>query len=74
MVQVAKHKAKSPKAGDTRRRKDSARTSQSQTAGKLASGIEAHMSDVGFTEREKDERVSSFAERVNGAIARRAKS
>ena len=74
MAQVAKHKAKSPKVGDTKRRKDSARLSRSEAAAKLASAIESHMSDMGFTEQGKDERVSSFAKRVTNAVARRAKS
>ena len=74
MAQVTKHKAKVAQRGDAATRKKSTSVSRSVTASKLASAIESHMSEMGFTDQEKNERVSRFAERVNSAIGRHAKS
>jgi hypothetical protein len=49
-------------------------TSKENTASKLASIIEEHMSDLGLSEDEKNLRVSRFAKRADLAIANHAKS
>jgi hypothetical protein len=36
--------------------------------------IEEHMTELGLSDQEKNERVARFSERVNVAIARHAKS
>ncbi len=74
MTQVAKRKARLGESGGTAKAKASTRVTKSERARKLASAIEGHMRDMGFTEREKNERVSRFVERVDSASARRAKS
>lgn len=48
--------------------------SKENAAGKLASIIEQHMSDLGLSEDEKNMRVARFAKRADLAIESRAKS
>jgi len=48
--------------------------SKHNVAGKLASMIEQHMSDLGLSEDEKGLRVSRFGKRVDLAIESHAKS
>jgi uncharacterized protein YjiS (DUF1127 family) len=48
--------------------------SKEQAAGKLASMIEEHMSDLGLSEEEKNLRVSRFSKRAELAIESHAKS
>jgi hypothetical protein len=49
-------------------------TSKQNAAGKLATMIEEHMSDLGLSEEEKNLRVARFAKRVDLAIESHAKS
>ncbi len=59
------------------KRSSLARTNQSSRKNaveKLASMIEAHMTDLHLPETEKDARVARFSERVDRVIANRAKS
>jgi len=58
-----------PSAGQS-----SALSSRNQAATKLASMIEEHMADLRLSEQEKNRRVARFSERVDLAIAKRAKS
>jgi len=51
-----------------------ATSSKKDAAGKMASMIEAHMTDLQLSETEKDTRVARFGERVDRAIASRARS
>jgi hypothetical protein len=55
-------------------RSRSALSSRKIAAGKLASMIEAHMTDLQLSESEKNARVAKFAARVDRSIADRAKS
>jgi hypothetical protein len=48
--------------------------SKENAAGKLASMIEEHMSNLGLSEDEKNLRVARFAKRADLAIANHAKS
>jgi hypothetical protein len=73
MAQVAKRKARVAAAGQVKR-KSGASVANSDAASKLASAIEDHMTDLGLSEDEKNERVARFTVRVNSALARRAKS
>ena len=73
MAQVAKSKARVA-GGRQVKRKSGAGVSPSKAASKLASAIEDHMTDLGLSEDEKNERVARFTVRVNSALARRAKS
>ncbi len=54
--------------------KRGAAASRENAAGKLASMIEQHMSDLGISEEEKNLRVARFAKRANVAIENHAKS
>ena len=47
--------------------------SRPQAAAKIASLVERHMTECGFSEKEKNKRVAEFAERVDKATARHAK-
>jgi hypothetical protein len=52
---------------------DRKRLSRPQAAAKIASLIEQHMTESGFSEKQKDERVAEFGKRVDKATARHAK-
>ena len=73
MASVAKGKSRVANSGMVKR-KSGGRMSKSDAAGKLASAIEGHMSELGLSEEEKNERVSRFTDRVRSALAPRAKS
>ena len=49
-------------------------SSKREAAAKLASMIEDHMTDLGLSEQEKNDRVARFSERVNTVIARHVRS
>ncbi len=72
MAPLTKRKTRVAEAGAVKRK--SGRTSKSDVARRLASAIESHMSELGLSERQKNDRVSRFADRVNDSLARRAKS
>jgi hypothetical protein len=67
-------KRKSQPTAVTSKGKPAQRSIRAEKAHQLAVAIEGHMSNMGFSERDKNERVSRFAERVDRAISRRAKS
>lgn len=73
MVPVARRKVRVAEAA-TAKRKSDGRTARSNAARKLASVIENHMNELGLSEQQKNERVSTFTNRVNGALGRPAKS
>jgi len=54
--------------------KRGAAASRENAAGKLASMIEQHMSDLGLSEEEKNLRVTRFGKRADLAIENHAKS
>jgi hypothetical protein len=72
VTQAAKRKSQGMAV--TSKGKPAQRSSSAEKARQLAVAIEGHMSDMGFSERDKNERVSRFAERVDRGISRRAKS
>jgi hypothetical protein len=45
-----------------------------EAAKRIASLVETHMTESGFSEREKNRRVAQFRKRVEASIARLAKS
>jgi hypothetical protein len=47
--------------------------SKPQAAAKIASLIEEHMTERGFSEKQKNERVAEFAKRVDKATANHAR-
>jgi hypothetical protein len=73
MAQAEKRKAGQVETRGPMKRKARAKP-HSDTARKLASAIERHMSDLCLGENEKDELVSRFGERVDRATSNRAKS
>ena len=52
---------------------DRKRLSRAQAAAKIASLIEEHMTECGLSEKQKNERVAGFSQRVDKATARHAK-
>jgi hypothetical protein len=74
MAQPARKKTEKMAAKGALRRGTVQATSKENAAGKLASMIEEHMSDLGLSEEEKNLRVARFAKRVDSAIENRAKS
>jgi|HubBroStandDraft_1064217.scaffolds.fasta_scaffold258257_3 hypothetical protein len=49
------------------------RLSKPQAAAKIASLVEEHMTESGFSEKDKNKRVAEFGKRVDKATARHAK-
>jgi hypothetical protein len=47
--------------------------SKAEAARQMATLVETHMTERGFSEAEKNERVKKFVDRVDEAIANRAK-
>jgi hypothetical protein len=74
MVQPARKKTEKMGGKRTMRRGGTEPASKHNVAGKLASMIEQHMSDLGLSEEQKDLRVSRFGKRVDLAIESHAKS
>jgi hypothetical protein len=50
------------------------RLSRQEAANRIASLVEIHMTESGFSEKEKNRRVTQFRKRVEAPIARPAKS
>jgi hypothetical protein len=74
MAQTARKKS-AKMASKRRSRHGAAQTrSKENAAGKLASLIEQHMTDLGLSENEKNLRVARFVKRADLAIESRAKS
>ncbi len=74
MVQPARKKAEKMASKRPQRRGAAQPTSKENAAAKLASMIEEHMSDLGFSEEEKNLRVARFTKRADLAIENHAKS
>jgi hypothetical protein len=74
MVQPARKKTQKMTGKRTMRRSAVEPASKHNVASKLASMVEEHMSDLGFSEEEKSLRVSRFGKRVDLAIESHAKS
>ena len=74
MAQPARKKTGKMATKRTSRRGAVELQSKENAAGKLASMIEEHMSDLGLSEDEKNLRVARFAKRADLAIASHAKS
>jgi hypothetical protein len=72
MAQPARKKT--TKMASRRASRRSAAASRENAAGKLASMIEEHMSDLHLSEEEKNLRVARFGKRVDLAIENHAKS
>jgi hypothetical protein len=51
----------------------SKRISRSQAAAKIASLVEEHMTECGFSEEQKTQKVAEFGKRVDKTTARSAK-
>ena len=74
MAQPARKKTEKMATKRALRRNADVATSKVYAAGKLASMIEEHMSELGLSEDEKDLRVARFAKRAELAIESHAKS
>lgn len=74
MAQPARKKTQKMANKRTSRRGAIESASKANAAGELASLIEEHMSDLGFSEEEKNLRVARFGKRVDVAIESHAKS
>ena len=74
MAQIARRKLKTAGTRLASQHATTRKLTKQKAAKALASLIEGHMSDQGFPEEDKNRRVASFAERVDRAIANRAKS
>jgi hypothetical protein len=73
MTQAARKKT-GKMAGNRTSRRAAVSASKENAASKLATMIEAHMTDLGLSEEEKNLRVARFAKRADAAIGSHAKS
>jgi hypothetical protein len=73
MAQAARKKT-GKVAGDRTSRRSTVAASKANAASKLASMIEAHMTDIGLSDEEKNLRVARFGKRADAAIESHAKS